>query len=167
MRIEDIRRSPDLAKKKYDEARDRIRYLNKSIHNKNNEIYRVRKIIKSMEEELTELRKSELQRAERRRAIMIDRCFNIAVECVSDFYPYINAASIKSRSRKRELVDPRQIIASLLLDKYTSIKCGIVIGGRDHSTVLHSRKAVIDRCSIDKDFRAKYDQIEKKFKRLV
>ncbi|HEC33028.1 MAG TPA: chromosomal replication initiator protein DnaA [Candidatus Kaiserbacteria bacterium] len=61
------------------------------------------------------------------------------VKIVSDFYS-INEESIYEKTRKKEVVKPRQIVMYLLREdfsiSYPSI--GQKLGGRDHTTVIHS-----------------------------
>jgi len=61
---------------------------------------------------------------------------------------------LKSKSRKREYVYPRQVffylVATLILDKRYSLKdCGNFTGGRDHSTVLFGREKISDFLSLE------------------
>jgi len=61
------------------------------------------------------------------------------VKIVSDFYS-IDKSSIYEKTRKKEIVKPRQIVMYLLREdfsvSYPSI--GQKLGGRDHTTVIHS-----------------------------
>ncbi|MDP1625367.1 MAG: chromosomal replication initiator protein DnaA [bacterium] len=61
------------------------------------------------------------------------------VKLVSDFYN-INESHIYEKTRKKEVVKPRQVIMYLLREdmniSYPSI--GEKLGGRDHTTVIHS-----------------------------
>ncbi len=70
--------------------------------------------------------------------------------------------ALKSRSRKKEVVLPRQV-AMYLAKKYTNIPAGRIgrmIGSRDHSTVLHSITKVETMLKKDKTFAAEVKQIE-------
>ncbi len=70
--------------------------------------------------------------------------------------------SIHSKSRKREVVQVRQI-AMYLAKKHTdasSSKIGQLIGNRDHATVLHACKIVKDQFEVDKSFRTEVEEIE-------
>lgn len=72
---------------------------------------------------------------------------------------------IKSRTRRREIVQPRQLIiyfASKYIHMPTS-RIGRKIGGRDHSTVIHSISQVEQRLKVNKDFRAEVEELEKSF----
>jgi chromosomal replication initiator protein len=65
------------------------------------------------------------------------------VKIVSDFYN-IEENSIYEKTRKKEVVKPRQVIMYLLREdlniSYPSI--GEKLGGRDHTTVIHSCEKV-------------------------
>jgi chromosomal replication initiator protein len=68
---------------------------------------------------------------------------------------------IESRSRKREIVEPRQI-ATALVREFTnfSLKAtGLRFGGIDHSSVIYSLSTVNDLIIIDKEFRKKFEYI--------
>lgn len=74
----------------------------------------------------------------------------------------IRQRDILSKSRKQDIVQVRQL-AIHLCHKYTQLsltQIGRRIGGRDHSTVLHSIEQVKRRLSIDKDFRHSVEELE-------
>jgi chromosomal replication initiation ATPase DnaA len=59
----------------------------------------------------------------------------------------ISELQLESKSRKREIVEARQIYC-YLMRKHTDLSLkaiGATIGGRDHSTVIHSLDALEDR----------------------
>lgn len=69
-----------------------------------------------------------------------------------------------SKSRKREIVDARQL-AMYLCHKYTDLsysQIGRLFGKRDHSTVLHACNQVGVRISSDRTFRLSVEEIESK-----
>ena len=71
-----------------------------------------------------------------------------------------------SKSRKRDYVLVRQV-SMYLAQKYTKMpasRIGQLIGGRDHSTVLHSCSTVEQRLKVDKAFSAEVSSIENSFK---
>ena len=71
-----------------------------------------------------------------------------------------------SKSRKRDYVLVRQV-SMYLAQKYTKMpasRIGQLIGGRDHSTVLHSCSAIEARLKVDKSFSAEISSIENSFK---
>ena len=78
----------------------------------------------------------------------------------------VSQQSVFSKSRKRDFVQARQI-SMYLAQKHTkmpSSRIGQLIGGRDHSTVIHSCNAVEQRLKIDKAFEAELSSIENSFK---
>jgi chromosomal replication initiator protein len=71
-----------------------------------------------------------------------------------------------SKSRKRDYVLVRQV-SMYLAQKYTKMpaaRIGQLIGGRDHSTVIHSCSTVEQRLKVDKAFSAEIASIENSFK---
>ena len=71
-----------------------------------------------------------------------------------------------SKSRKRDYVLVRQV-SMYLAQKYTKMpvsRIGQLIGGRDHSTVLHSCSTIEQRLKVDKAFSAEISSIENSFK---
>ena len=71
-----------------------------------------------------------------------------------------------SKSRKRDYVLVRQV-SMYFAQKYTKMptsRIGQLIGGRDHSTVLHSCSAIEQRLKVDKAFSAEVSSIENSFK---
>ncbi len=73
---------------------------------------------------------------------------------------------IKSKTRKREIVQARQISMyfSKNLTKASLTTIGSKIGGKDHATVLHAYKTVNNLMETDKKFRLQVEDIEKKIK---
>lgn len=74
--------------------------------------------------------------------------------------------SIRSKTRKREIVQARQVAMyfSKSLTKSSLATIGSQIGGKDHATVLHACKTVNNLIETDKSFRIQIDEIEKKLK---
>ncbi len=80
---------------------------------------------------------------------------------VSEYYK-IDLDTIHSKSRKREIVQARQV-TMFLSKKYTDHSyshIGNLVGKRDHATVLHACKTVQDSLDIDKLFRLQMKDIE-------
>lgn len=80
---------------------------------------------------------------------------------VCEYYD-IEAEAIQTKSRKREIVQVRQIsmyLAKKYLD-YSTSKIGMYIGKRDHATVLHACTMVKDQIEVDKNFREDMQNIE-------
>jgi len=63
----------------------------------------------------------------------------VVLKSVADFYN-ISAADLVKRSRKKEVVQPRQVAMFLLREetKLSFPEIGQKLGGRDHSTVIHA-----------------------------
>jgi chromosomal replication initiator protein len=74
--------------------------------------------------------------------------------------------SLRSKTRKREIVQARQIAMFFAksLTKSSLATIGTMIGGKDHATVLHACKTVNNLIETDKRFRVYIDEIEKKLK---
>ena len=71
---------------------------------------------------------------------------------------------MKSKTRKREVVQARQI-AMYFAKNYTKSSLATIgahCGGKDHATVLHACKTVNNLMETDKRFRAYVDELEKK-----
>ena len=78
----------------------------------------------------------------------------------------VTQQQVVSRSRKRDYVIVRQV-SMYLAQKYTKMpasRIGQLIGGRDHSTVIHSCTAVEQRLKVDKAFCDELSSIETSFK---
>jgi len=78
----------------------------------------------------------------------------------------VSQQNVFSRSRKRDYVLVRQI-SMYLAQKYTKMpasRIGQLIGGRDHSTVIHSCSTIEQRLKVDKAFLAELSSIENSFK---
>lgn len=82
-------------------------------------------------------------------------------------YTGICLEDILSQSRKQPIVQARQI-AMYLASKHTKMsyaRIGVIIGNRNHATVLHSCRTVEDCIHIDKAFKAKVEEIERLLKK--
>lgn len=82
----------------------------------------------------------------------------------SHFNVTVNA--VNSRSRKQEIVLARQV-SMYLAQKHTKMpasRIGKLVGGRDHSTVLHGCSQIEKRLQVDKGFIAELSTIENSFK---
>jgi len=81
-------------------------------------------------------------------------------------YFNIPIEQIQSKTRKREIVQARQVAMffSKNLTKASLATIGSQIGGKDHATVLHACKTVNNLIETDKRFRIQIDEIEKKLK---
>ena len=105
---------------------------------------------------------------------VISRIVNITkkvntVEKIRDIvceYFSLSVDAISTKSRKREVVQARQI-AMYLSKQFTKnslSSIGNTIGQRDHATVLHACKIVNDLMDCDKNFRSSVREIEAKLK---
>lgn len=85
-----------------------------------------------------------------------------AIQSVVCDYFNLEQAAIQTNSRKREIVQARQI-TMYLAKKYTdsSLSCiGKIVGKRDHATVLHACKTIRDQIETNKSFRSSVEEIE-------
>ena len=83
------------------------------------------------------------------------------LEIVCNYFN-INESLVQTKSRKREIVQARQI-SMYLSKKYTNSSLahiGKVIGNKDHATVLHAIKTVKDQIEICKPFRTTMEEID-------
>lgn len=74
--------------------------------------------------------------------------------------------SVQSRTRKREIVQARQLTMYFAkkLTKSSLAIIGLQCGNKDHATVLHACKTVANLADTDKQFRIWIDDLEKRFK---
>ena len=87
------------------------------------------------------------------------------IETVCNHYN-VSLSSVSSRSRKKEFVMARQV-SMYLAQKYTKMpasRIGKLVGGRDHSTVIHSCSKIENLLKVDKSFYAELSSIENSFK---
>ncbi len=71
---------------------------------------------------------------------------------------------LKSKTRKREVVQARQISMyfSKKMTKSSLANIGAHCGGKDHATVLHACRTVVNLTETDKQFRGYIEDLEKK-----
>ena len=84
---------------------------------------------------------------------------------VCDYFN-LNSDAITSKTRKREIVQARQIAMYFAknMTKLSLATIGAQIGGKDHATVLHACKTVNNLIDTDRQFKNYIDEIEKKLK---
>ena len=84
---------------------------------------------------------------------------------VCDYFD-MEMEQLKSKTRKREIVQARQIAMFFAksMTKSSLATIGTQIGNKDHATVLHACKTVNNLIDTDKGFRVYIDEIEKKLK---
>ena len=78
----------------------------------------------------------------------------------------MSESAVNSRSRKRDYVMARQV-SMYLAQKYTKMpasRIGKLVGGRDHSTVIHSCSQVERRIMVDRKFSDEITSIENSFR---
>ena len=83
------------------------------------------------------------------------------IRIVSTHYD-VTEQQVKGRLRKREIVLPRQVIM-YLADKHIRMpasRIGRCVGGRDHSTVIHSIRLITEKKQQDKDFCCEIQALE-------
>lgn len=87
------------------------------------------------------------------------------VKTVCDYFN-VSAESLYAKTRKREIVQARQIAMyfSKNLTKSSLASIGAQIGKKDHATVLHACKTVTNLKDTDKVFSLSLTEIEKKLK---
>ena len=93
--------------------------------------------------------------------ISIDYIKNI----VCDYFS-ITVDEINSKTRKREIVQARQL-AMYFSKKHTKASLaniGMQCGNKDHATVLHAYRTVTDLLDTDKQFKIYVEELEKKIK---
>lgn len=84
---------------------------------------------------------------------------------VSGYYG-IGIDQMKSKTRKREIVQARQIsmFFAKQMTKASLKNIGMYFGGRDHSTVIHACQTVNDLIDTDKKFKSDVEEIGKRIK---
>ncbi|HRN16525.1 MAG TPA: helix-turn-helix domain-containing protein, partial [Xylanibacter oryzae] len=78
----------------------------------------------------------------------------------------VTQTNVFTKSRKHEFVIARQV-SMYLAQKYTKMpasRIGKLVGGRDHSTVVHSCNLIEKRIKVDKEFQDEMISIENSFK---
>ena len=76
------------------------------------------------------------------------------IEIVSKFYN-ISVPEIVSASRSRELVQPRQVAMYLIRQETDASlpEIGALLGGRDHTTVIHGVERIKERLEAEEQLR--------------
>lgn len=102
-----------------------------------------------------------------KRAVKVDNhplTIDDILEKVCNHYG-VSQQNVFSKSRKRNFVQVRQV-SMYLAQKYTKMPAGRIgqlIGGRDHSTVIHSCNTIEQRLKVDHAFSAELSSIENSF----
>ncbi len=86
---------------------------------------------------------------------------------VSLFYP-CSLELVKSPTRKREIVVPRQLCHYFMLaySKRTLTEVAFLYH-RHHATVLHSKQTVIDLVDIDRVYRSNFEKIKQQLEFII
>lgn len=89
------------------------------------------------------------------------------VKCIQEIiesYYNLPSDSIQQKTRKREIVQARQMAMffSKDLTKLSLALIGSLLGNKDHSTCLHGIKTVNNLIDTDKQFKIDYDEIAKR-----
>ena len=87
----------------------------------------------------------------------------IILKAVADFYN-ISATDLIKRSRKKEVVWPRQVAMFLLRDetKLSFPEIGQKLGGRDHSTVIHACEKIRTESTINESLKQELTLIKER-----
>lgn len=88
---------------------------------------------------------------------------NDAISAVRIAYPDYDIHKLTLRSRKREIVEPRQIVQFLLMPIYAFTTIGRFTGGYDHSTVISSKHVINDRMDTERTFKRQIENIKSEF----
>lgn len=82
------------------------------------------------------------------------------ISAVSKFFN-ITKDEILSKNRKRELVLPRQIAIYLIREQTNKSfpEIGKIMGGKDHTTIIHAEKKIIDLIKTDIQIKENIEQI--------
>lgn len=93
--------------------------------------------------------------------VNLDHIFDAVCE-----HCHVTPQDINGKSRKKEFTQARQI-AMYLASRHTTLtspRIGILIGGRDHTTVLHSCRKIEKEIKKNQDLKLLVDKIEKEIK---
>ena len=85
------------------------------------------------------------------------------IKAVAEFYD-ISEKELLERSRKKEIVKPRQVIMYLLREELKSSFpfIGLKIGGRDHTTAIHACDKIRKEIESDQNFNDEINMIREK-----
>lgn len=116
-----------------------------------------------------QIRIQELERMLRMNMEQQDATIKAAHLAVRSAYADYLPTHITHGTRKREVLEPRQIFMWLMRNK-TSIslkQIGQLCGGRDHSTVIHACRLVDDYAATDRRYAARLETIKNNFELFV
>ena len=78
----------------------------------------------------------------------------------------VRGDALSSKRRTRDLTVPRQVAMYLIKDllNYSLVEIGMLFGGRDHSTVIHSIRKVEKILGADEEFHGRIEGIRKELR---
>lgn len=115
------------------------------------------------------IRIAQLERMLRMNTEQQDAAIKAAHLAVRSAYADYLPSHTTHSTRKREVLEPRQIFMWLIRNK-TSIslaQIGRLCGGRDHSTVLYACQVVNDLAQTDRRYAARLETIKKSYEMFV
>lgn len=115
------------------------------------------------------IRIAELERMLRMNMEQQDAAIKAAHLAVRSAYADYLPSHTTHSTRKREVLEPRQIFMWLIRNKTAiSLKnIGKICGGRDHSTVIHACRLVDDYAATDRRYAARLETIKNNFELFV
>jgi chromosomal replication initiator protein len=98
-----------------------------------------------------------------KRSITIDQIQKIVCEHYN-----LSEDLLRDKTRKQEIVLARQVAMYLSkeLTKHPLKTIGLQFGGRDHTTVIHSHKCIVDLKNTDEKFKRELEDIRKKIEMI-
>ena len=83
------------------------------------------------------------------------------ISAVTSFYR-LNANDITGKSKKKEIVIPRQVCCYLMCELLSLplVSIGKELGGRDHTTIMHSRDKIEELCRMNDKIAKEVDDIK-------
>ena len=89
--------------------------------------------------------------------------FKHIIKSVAEFYD-ISEKELMDRSRKKEIVKPRQVAMFLLREelKNSFPSIGTKIGGRDHTTAIHAYEKIKKEIELDQNLSSEINLIKEK-----
>ncbi len=84
----------------------------------------------------------------------------LVMQRVSEYYK-VSIEDLRKKTRKKEIVHPRQVLMFLLREDFdvSFLNIGNLLGGRDHSTVIHSYEKIKGNLKNDYNLKKEVDEI--------
>lgn len=82
----------------------------------------------------------------------------------------IDAGKLYSRTRKRDYVFTRQMMMKLYVEDFKLLNltdCGKLLGGKDHSTVIHGLKQINNLLDVDTSIQQDYNVLQSAFSKYL